>query len=94
MQSILGICVAGTSRQQEPQQTILYFPQKYSSSYQELLELSDPDQQKEKGALLYVRYGKGEYIYCALSLWRQLKDLHPGACRLFANLISRQKSKD
>ena len=43
------------------------------------------------GALLYARTGEGdqgEYVYCALSLWRQLKKLHPGAVRLMANLLT------
>jgi LmbE family N-acetylglucosaminyl deacetylase len=67
----------------------LYFPETYDAAFAELLALSDPGLPAERGALLYARYGKGDYIYCALSLYRQLKDLHPGACRLFANLISR-----
>ncbi len=66
----------------------LYFPAKYSDDYEEVLEMSDSDLPKQRGSLLYARYGKGEYIYCALSLYRQLKNRHPGACRLFANMIS------
>jgi hypothetical protein len=38
--------------------------------------------------LLYARTGDGEFVYCALSLWRQLKKLHPGAVRLLANLVT------
>jgi hypothetical protein len=41
-----------------------------------------------------VRHGKGDYIYCALSLYRQLKNRHAGACRLFANMISPRRSAD
>lgn len=66
----------------------LYFPQTYHSDFEELLALSDPGLPEERGSLLYTRHGKGEYVYCALSVYRQLKELHPGACRLFANLIS------
>ena len=47
----------------------------------------------ERGALLYAKYGAGEYIYCALSLYRQLKNRHAGACRIFANLISPRTSR-
>ena len=67
----------------------LYFPQTYDAAFDEMLALSDPGLPEERGAMLYTRYGKGDYVYCALSLYRQLKELHPGACRLFANLISR-----
>ena len=55
---------------------------------EELLEIGDPGQPPERGALLYTRTGEGEYVYCALSLWQQLKKLHPGAVRLLANLLS------
>lgn len=66
----------------------LYFPSAYAPQYEELLELHDPGQAAERGALLYARCEQGEYIYCALSLWRQLKKLHPGAVRLLANLLT------
>ena len=51
--------------------------------------MHDPGFPEERGSLLYAKYGEGDYIYCALSLYRQLKNRHPGACRLFANMISR-----
>lgn len=66
----------------------LYFPSVYAGQYQELLEMQDPGQPVERGALLYAQTGEGEYVYCALSLWRQLKKLHPGAVRLLANLLT------
>lgn len=70
------------------QERALYLPAVYPDRYEELLELHDPDQPVERGALLYARTGDGEYVYCALSLWRQLKKLHPGAVRLLANLLT------
>lgn len=66
----------------------LYFPSVYAGQYQEILEMQDPGQPVEHGALLYTKTGEGEYVYCALSLWRQLKKLHPGAVRLLANLLT------
>ena len=72
----------------------LYFPKTYDAQFTELLEMHDPGLPPERGALLHARYGKGDYIYCALSLYRQLKNRHPGACRIFANLISPRKAKD
>ena len=70
------------------QERALYLPSLYASQYEELLELQDPGQPVERGALLYARTGDGEFVYCALSLWRQLKKLHPGAVRLLANLVT------
>ncbi|MCA8942964.1 MAG: PIG-L family deacetylase [Planctomycetes bacterium] len=67
----------------------LYFADDYSDRYDELLSMADPGQPEERGSLLYGRVGDGEFVFCALALYRQLKLLHPGACRLFANLVSR-----
>ncbi|MCA8964198.1 MAG: PIG-L family deacetylase [Planctomycetes bacterium] len=70
------------------QERCLYLPEVYSSQYETLLEMQDPDRDPERSALLYARTGQGEYVYCALALWRQLKKLHPGAVRLLANLLT------
>lgn len=70
------------------QERALYLPSAYAADFEELLELHDPGQPAERGALLYARTGDGEYVYCALSLWRQLKKLHHGAVRLLANLLT------
>ncbi len=66
----------------------LYFPGVYAAEYEELIEIADPGQQPQSSSLLYARCGEGEFVYCALSLWRQLKKLHPGAVRLLANLLT------
>ena len=70
------------------QERALYLPSVYASEYEEVLELGDPGQPRERGALLYARTGDGEYVYCALALWRQLKKLHPGAVRMLVNLLT------
>jgi LmbE family N-acetylglucosaminyl deacetylase len=70
------------------QERALYLPAVWAPAYEELVELQDPGQPPERGALLYARTGEGEYVYCALALSRQLKKLHPGAVRLLANLLT------
>jgi hypothetical protein len=71
------------------QERALYLPSVYASEFEEILEMQDPGQPPERSALLYARTEEGgEYVYCALALWRQLKKLHPGAVRLLANLLS------
>lgn len=70
------------------QERALYLPSAWAESCEAVLELHDPGQPPERGALLHARHGDGEYVYCALSLWRQLKKLHPGAVRLMVNLLS------
>jgi hypothetical protein len=70
------------------QERALYLPNAYANEFEELLEVHDPGQPAERSALLYARTRDGEFVYCALALWRQLKKLHPGAVRLLANLVS------
>ena len=70
------------------QERALYLPSLYTAQFEEVIAIHDPGQSEERGALLHARTGDGEYVYCALALWRQLKKLHPGAVRLLANLLS------
>jgi hypothetical protein len=67
----------------------LYFPSEYGPEFDEILAMADPGRALSRGALLFARCGEGEYVYCALALYRQLDSLHAGACRIFANLVSR-----
>lgn len=73
------------------QERALYLPASHANAYEEIVEIHDPGQPVERGALLYAHTGDGEYVYCALALWRQLKKLHPGAVRMLANLLSPQR---
>jgi LmbE family N-acetylglucosaminyl deacetylase len=68
------------------------FMRTWDSHYQPLLETHDPDQDPQKGGLLYARYGKGAYIYNAYAFYRQLPEGVPGAFRLFANIVSLVKN--
>lgn len=64
------------------------FMHSWSPQYQALLSTHDPGQAPQSGGLLYARYGKGIYIYCAYAFYRELPAGVPGAYRLFANMIS------
>ena len=66
----------------------LYFPSNYDERYVELFELNDPGEPEQRGSTLLAEYGEGTYIYTALVWYRQLKEFHPGAFRMFANMIS------
>jgi LmbE family N-acetylglucosaminyl deacetylase len=68
------------------------YMQSWDKHYEALTEMHDPDQDDQKGGLLYAKYGKGAYIYVAWALYRQLPEGVPGAYRLFANLLSLPKS--
>ncbi|HLP28527.1 MAG TPA: PIG-L family deacetylase [Candidatus Didemnitutus sp.] len=66
----------------------LYFPYEYDQRYEPLLSMHDENEQPLTGSLLYARVGKGHYISCSLSLFRELPAGVSGAMRLFANLVS------
>ena len=66
----------------------LYFGEQWDDAYMPLLEMNDPGEDPQRGALLVASVGEGVFVYTALSFFRQWADGVPGAYRLFANLIS------
>lgn len=66
----------------------LYFPNEYDQRYESVLSMHDANEQPLTGSLLYAKVGKGHYISCSLSLFRELPAGVSGAMRLFANLVS------
>ncbi len=70
----------------------LYFASKWDDHYQPLFETHDPGQKPQSGSTLYTRYGKGAYVFTALSWFRELPAGVPGAFRIFANLLSAGKT--
>ena len=72
----------------------LYFPDTWGKEFTPILAMQDPEESPKKGSLLVASYGKGNYIYTALSFFRQLPDGVPGAYKLFANMLSLGKEQD
>jgi LmbE family N-acetylglucosaminyl deacetylase len=68
------------------------FLKSWDPHYKTPLETHDPDQDPQKGGLVYATYGRGVYAYVAFALYRQLPDGVPGAYRLFANLLSLRRN--
>jgi LmbE family N-acetylglucosaminyl deacetylase len=66
----------------------LYFPVKWDDAYTPLIETHDPGEVTPPGSLLIADYGEGTYLYTALGWYRQLRELHPGALRAFANMLA------
>jgi hypothetical protein len=66
----------------------LYFATEWDKRYETVLSSHDPGEEAMQGAELWTHYGKGVYIFTALSWFRQLPAGVPGAYRLFANLLS------
>src|SRR5277367_3282383 len=69
----------------------LYFWGSFDAKYTPVLGLTDPGEAETKGSLVYVRDGKGLYIYTGLSFFRELPAGVPGAYRLFVNLLSQTR---
>ncbi|MGQ0639832.1 MAG: PIG-L family deacetylase [Gemmatimonadaceae bacterium] len=66
----------------------LYMPRTFDSRYVAPLEMNDPDEAPNRGALLVAPVGRGVYIYTTASFFRQLANGVPGAARVFVNLVS------
>ncbi len=64
----------------------------FDPQYTPLLESHDAGEQENKGGLVVAKLGKGNWVYCSYSFFRQLPAGVPGAYRLFANLLSLPKT--
>ena len=64
----------------------------FDPKYLPLLESHDAGEQENKGGLVVAKVGKGIWIYCSYSFFRQLPAGVPGAYRLFDNLLSLPKA--
>jgi hypothetical protein len=70
------------------QERNLYNFAQMDPKYVGLLESHDTGEPENKGGLVVADIGKGKYIYCSYSLFRQLPGGVPGAYRLLANMLS------
>ena len=70
------------------QERSTYMPATFDSAYAPVLELHDPGEKENRGALLVAPLGRGTYVYATLALFRQLPAGNPGAARLFVNLLA------
>lgn len=66
----------------------LYYPNEFDTAFIPILASNDLDESPKKGALLVASYGKGFYVYTALSFFRELPEGVVGAYKLMANIIS------
>lgn len=66
----------------------LYYPNQFDAAFTPILSSHDKGETPKKGALLVATYGKGQYIYTGLSLFRELPMGVSGAYRLIANMIA------
>lgn len=74
------------------QERALYMPSVIDPRYRTFLEMRDPDEPANRGALLATPFGRGLYVYTSLALFRQFPYGVPGAARLLLNLVSARGS--
>jgi hypothetical protein len=70
------------------QERSLYMPRTWADAYTPLIEMNDPGEPAQRGAILTAPLGDGRYTYTGLALLRQIPAGVPGALRLFINLLS------
>ncbi|OOG65884.1 PIG-L family deacetylase [Flavobacterium sp. A45] len=71
----------------------LYYPKDFDKAFTPILSSNDKGENAKDGALLIAPYGKGNYIYTGLSLFRELPEGVPGAYKLLSNMISIKSSE-
>jgi LmbE family N-acetylglucosaminyl deacetylase len=69
----------------------LYLADRWDDAYVPLLAMHDSGESESRGALLFVRHGRGAFVYTGLAFFRQLPAGVPGALRLFINLLAAGK---
>jgi len=68
-----------------------YFPDTWDKHFEPLFEMHDTGEEPLKGATIFAKYGKGNFIYTSLTFFRQLPAGNFGAAKLFFNFISASK---
>lgn len=71
----------------------LYFLSEWDSAWVPQLGFTDPDEDESLGSLVVAPVGEGLYVYTGISFFRQFPAGVAGAYRLFANLVSLDRSR-
>lgn len=75
------------------QERSTYQAENIDPHFQTPLQMNDTGETPSMGSLLIAPFGKGNFAYVSLALFRQLPAGNPGAYKLFANLISLPKNQ-
>ncbi len=63
------------------------------SAYRKVFVMNDEGEKQQDGSLITAAYGKGNFTYCSLALFRQLPAGVVGAYKLLANMIEAKPKK-
>jgi hypothetical protein len=75
------------------QERSTYQAENIDAHFQTPFQMSDTGEAPSMGSLLIAPFGKGNFAYVSLALFRQLPAGNPGAYKLFANLLSLPKNQ-
>ena len=75
------------------QERSTYQAENIDARFQTPIQMSDTGEAPSLGSLLITPFGKGNFAYVSLALFRQLPAGNPGAYKLFANLLSLPKNQ-
>ncbi|MBL7729205.1 MAG: PIG-L family deacetylase [Dinghuibacter sp.] len=75
------------------QERSVYDATQADSAYKKIISMNDTGEPANEGALITAPYGKGNFTYCSLALFRQLPAGVPGAYRLLVNLVEQPANK-
>lgn len=75
------------------QERSVYDATQTDAAYKKILSMNDTGEAANEGSLVTAPYGKGNFTYCSLALFRQLPAGVPGAYRLLVNMIEQPANK-
>jgi hypothetical protein len=75
------------------QERSTYQAEQLDTHFETPLAMNDTGEKESNGSLAIAKYGKGNFAYVSLVLFRQLPTGVPGAYRLLANLIALPQNK-
>ncbi len=75
------------------QERSTYQAEQLDPHFETPLAMNDTGEKESNGSLAIAKYGKGNFVYVSLVLFRQLPAGVPGAYRLLANLIALPQNK-
>lgn len=74
------------------QERSTYQADKLDSIFTTPISMNDANEKPSNGSLAIAPYGKGNFVYCSLAMFRQLPEGVIGAIKLMANLIALPKN--
>jgi LmbE family N-acetylglucosaminyl deacetylase len=75
------------------QERSIYEATQTDSAYVKIFSMADPGEKPTDGSLVIAPYGKGNFAYCSLVLFRELPAGVPGAYKLLSNLVEMPQNK-